>query len=135
MSCGFRGRSSMRLHWRSELLLPALVLASSPLVAQQRSQRSSAALRDTLVGIVLDQYAGWEPQSGTEVDAIARARKYFVTDSTFAMIIDATYRGTYDQWAERTQISIPETYREYREQHHHITNARLLPLGDDAASL
>jgi hypothetical protein len=98
-------------------------------------QANGAALRDTLVGIVLDFYAGWEPQSGSLDRAIERGRRYFVTDSTFAMIIDTTYRSTYDQWAARTAVSIPDAYKEYQEQHHHVTAAKVLLLGNEAAVL
>ena len=116
--------------------LVALSLAGVvPLGAQQTGPRNDRALRDTLVRIVLDMYAGWEPQSGSVTDAIARGHKHFVTDSTFAMIIDATYRASYDQWVARTAISIPTDFREYREQHHLIRDARLLPLGERGAAL
>lgn len=121
------------LRWSTILVLclPGL----EPLEAQQRREPSATALRDTLVGIFLDFSAGWEPQSGTEADAIARGRKHFVTDSTFSMVIDATYRASFDQWAARTAISIPRTYRDYSEQRHHIAAARLLPLSNRAAAL
>lgn len=122
-----------RIRWNAILICCAA--ACGPLGAQQRRESSAAALRDTLVGVWLDFSAGWEPQSGTEVDAIARGRKHFVTDSTFAMVIDATYRASYDQWAARTAVSIPNTYRGYSEQRHHVSAARLLPLSDRAAAL
>jgi len=125
----------MRARWRWYSLLVASAALGGPLEAQQRPQLNEVALRDTLVGIVLGMYAAWEPQSQSESAALARARAPLVTDSTFAMIIDATYRATYESWADRLLVSIPTAYRDYREQHHTVTVARLLPLSNDAAAL
>lgn len=124
----------MRFLARSIAISLCLVVVQPRLHAQQ-PRNSTNALRDSLVAIVLDFYAGWEPQSGTLEQAIARGRKYFVTDSSFAMIIDTTYRYAFDQWATRTAVSIPNAYQEYREQHHHVRAAKVLPLGSGAAAL
>jgi len=117
-------------------ILPCVILLfalTSPRVHAQVPVDN--ALRDSLVGIVLDFYAGWEPQSGSLEKAIERGRRWFVTDSSFAMIIDTTYRSAYDQWAARTAVSIPDAHKEYREQHHHVTAAKVFRLGRDAAVL
>ena len=117
------------------LLLTICALTDAPLGAQVVVGSNVQTLGDTLVGIFLDFSAGWEPQSGNEEDAIARGRKYFVTDSTFAMVIDTIYRPSYDLWWARTAVSIPAAFREYSEQHHHIKAARVLVLADSAAAL
>ena len=76
--------TSMKRYLLLATLLPVIcALATAPLGAQEVVRPNEPALRDTLVGIYLDFAAGWEPQSGSEQNAIARARKYFVTDSTF----------------------------------------------------
>ena len=125
----------MRFFRRCALVLVLGTASQQPAVAQPSTTVNASALRDTLVHIVLDMYAGWEPQSGTLESAIARGRRYFVTDSTFAMVIDTIYRSAYEQWAARTAVSIPNTYQEYREQHHHVRTAKVLPVGDSAAAL
>ena len=51
------------------------------------------------------------------------------------MIIDTTCRESYEQWAARTAVSIPDYYRTYREAHHLITAAKLLRLGENSAAL
>lgn len=111
---------------------------SSPLRAQADPALpgpTPAALRDLLIAITLEMFSGWEPQRGSAAEAIARASRHFVEDSSFATMIDATYRGVYRVWAERMQVSIPQTFRDYRSQQHHVTTARLLPLGPEAAVL
>ena len=115
------------------VILLALALAR-PLDAQ-RVGAGTSSLRDTLIAIVLDMYAGWAPQAGTLESAIPRSRKYFVRDSTFAMIIDTTYRSAYEQWEARTAVSIPRAHADYREQRPYITNAKVLAIGDRAAVL
>lgn len=117
------------------LLVAFCCLYGTASAGAQTTPVTDKALRDSLVRIVLHWYTAWEPQSISEQEALRRAVAPLITDSRFAMVIDAQYYPTYHMRADTTPQRVRSARLANKEQHHTVTDARMIRFGPDAAVL
>src|SRR5262245_29233513 len=124
-----------RMRQRVAMMLLFLTAACSTRPAEQTTVAEDVALKDSLVAMIDEWERAFEPQQMSEADALDRAMRPFVQDSSFVMMIDGLYYPTFQARADTQPLRLKTSRGEMSETHHNMTAVRFLRLGRDAAAL
>jgi hypothetical protein len=121
------------------LILPLAILSTAALLCLFLTFSSHAQaddLKETLESIIDGFCSGWEPQLAKPFDLQEykdRSLEPFLQNEDFAMVIDAQYYPTFEDWKNDVNVSVPEHIEQHKEGHHTTMDLRVLPLGPDGA--